>query len=234
MPADFYPKRITRSRCVDLENIVTAIDVQITNNKILLRVGLLNHPPQHLAFMHLVTKFAQKEARKVGRRVSQLRPEDTAALAEAFMEEYEQRLWPRELDREVRGHLNNPDFLESPENHTESTHVRYTVEGRYPIQPWEARDWRVAHHEEITQRRLRKDSQLAFLVRGLMSFGKTVDRTRTSLTQEELLELVLAGRGYDGKVCSTAEVVDTEHKVLKGRKDSTDPLGSGVEMTTAT
>ena len=81
----------TDSHNAVLDDLTTAASPkwQAIINNILLQAGLLDYRPQHLAFMHLLTKFIQDETHKAGRQQSQLRTEDLAALTVGFMEEYE-------------------------------------------------------------------------------------------------------------------------------------------------
>ncbi|KAK4550084.1 hypothetical protein LTR36_003051 [Oleoguttula mirabilis] len=169
-------------------------DVILHPNFIFLELGLLDHLPQHEAFKQLILKFVQDEAKKAGIRSARISAEGIAILAEGFMETYEQRLWPRELDNPGRQHLNNPHAPVSP-NHPFSGHVRYTIEGRYPAARPETQVWRIVIGEEVTQRNLRGLSLLASMLQKLMESAKQVESTQIALTQEELLACVLAGQG---------------------------------------
>lgn len=187
-------------------------------------MGLLDHPPQLTAFTLLIAKFIQDEANKARNRPSNLSVAETIMLAQGFMEEYEQRLWPRELDHPGRKHLNNPDKAKTPPNHAMSGHVRYVFEGRSFAFKAQVLDWQVMRNEELTQSDMRKQSTLAGLLGLLICFLKTWEDTEIALTQEELLECVLAGRDYDadgtGDVWTASGCAGTIESGLEERRDS--------------
>ena len=127
-------------------------------------------------------------------------------MAIGFLEEYEQRLWPRELDNPGRKHLNNPDIADIPPNHSNSGHVRYTVEGRYQMTQSTRNEWAVQFGEEVTQDDMRGLSQLAIHLQGFMMFIKGEEYMQTLLSQEQLLEQVLEGQEFVAVGTAAAEV----------------------------
>lgn len=122
------------SNILSEESMKRSADADFQARVIFLQLGLLDHPPQHDAFKQLIITFVQAEAKKARIKPAKLSADDIETLAAGFMEEYEQRLWPKELDLPRRKHLNNPDALISPD-HGMSGHVRYTIEGRYSAAP---------------------------------------------------------------------------------------------------
>jgi len=181
-------------------------DNDISASIVFLQLGLLDHPPQQCAFSQLIFKFIQDEARKVGKKPYRFSEDDTGTLAAGFLEEYEQRLWPSELDNPGRKHLNDPDIADLPPNHGNSGHVRYTNQGRYQMTQARGNEWAVEFVEEVTQNDVRGLSQLAVRLQGFMMFIKEEDYLQTLLSQEQLLKQVLEGQEFIGVATVAVEV----------------------------
>ncbi|KAK5704735.1 hypothetical protein LTR17_021600 [Elasticomyces elasticus] len=173
-----------------------------------LQMGFLNHTHQYHALRYLVWRHlkAQAYANKVD--MNKLSEQQLIDAANHFMEAYEQRLWPRDLDKaSLLRHLNHPGG-----DHREGHHDKTTS-----VISDERQQDRVEMGKEPVQNELRRMSPLAGLVTKYLEVVKDVEKPETSLTQEELLRCVLAGVDYvaNGQTMAGVPDLSKEERVLQ-------------------
>ncbi|KAK5723937.1 hypothetical protein LTR17_013779 [Elasticomyces elasticus] len=175
-----------------------------------LRMGFLNHTHQYNALLYLVWRHVKARANANKVDMNKLGEQQLIDAADHFMETYEQRLWPRDLDKaSLLRHLNHPGGDYRKGHHDKTIHVvRYDREGRYQMDSDERRQDAIDTGKEPVQYQLRQMSELAGLVTQYMEIMKDAVEPDTVLTQEELLRCVLAGVDYVGNGQTMAGVPD--------------------------
>ncbi|KAK5720912.1 hypothetical protein LTR15_006874 [Elasticomyces elasticus] len=164
-----------------------------------LQMGFLNHTHQYHALRHLVWRHFEARANANKVDTNKLGEQQLIDAADHFMETYEQRLWPRDLDKaSLLQHLNHPGGDPGKGHHDKTTGVVGD----------ERRQDTIDTGEEPVQYELRRMSELAGLVTKYMEFVKDAERPDTILTDEELLRCVLAGIDYVGNGQTMAGVPD--------------------------
>ncbi|KAK3624527.1 hypothetical protein LTR56_020967 [Elasticomyces elasticus] len=164
-----------------------------------LQMGFLNHTHQYYALRHLVWRHLEAQANANNVDIRKLTESQLDKVANHFMETYEQRLWPRDLDKaSLLRHLNHPGG-DHGEGHHDKTSSVISDERRQDA---------IDTGEEPVQHELRRMSELAGLVTKYMEFVIDAERPDTVLTDEELLRCVLAGVDYVGNGQTMAGVPD--------------------------
>ncbi|KAK4954440.1 hypothetical protein LTR10_007871 [Elasticomyces elasticus] len=184
-----------------------------------LQMGFLNHTHQYHALWYLVWRHLKARANANKVDIRKLNESQLDEVANHFMETYEQRLWPRDLDKaSLLRHLNHPGGDHGKGHHDRTTSViRYVREGRYHMDSDERRQDTIDTGEEPVQYELRRMSELVGLVAKYIEFVKDAEEPDTGLTQKELLRCVLAGVDYVGNGQTMAGVPDLseEERVLQ-------------------
>ncbi|KAK5696727.1 hypothetical protein LTR97_008031 [Elasticomyces elasticus] len=164
-----------------------------------LQMGFLNHTHQYHALRHLVWRHLEVRANANKVDTNKLGEQHLIDAADHFMETYEQRLWPRDLDKaSLLQHLNHPGGDPGNGHHDKTTSV-ISDERRQDMSEM---------GKEPVQYELRRMSELAGLVTKYMEIVKDAEEPDTGLTQRELLRCVLAGVDYVGNGQTMAGVPD--------------------------
>ncbi|KAK1067647.1 hypothetical protein LTR12_014056 [Friedmanniomyces endolithicus] len=193
--------------------------VKASPEDVFLRMGFLKHAPQFPAFQNLAWKFIKAQAASLKVETDQLDEPVLLSMIDAFMERYEQRLWPRAPDKaSLLKHLNHPGGDPTKGHHDISKKIIcYDFEGRYQM---ERDEWRQDMMEtgcEVTQQELRRMSELAGLLTEVFEFVNGEQDPGTELGEVELVRCVLAGREYggDGRSREGVPEVDEDERTLE-------------------